>query len=516
MRHIYISVLSVVLLAWVLPSGAQYTVNANAVSTGGDCFRLTQATNYQVGSVWNNTQVNLSQNFEVHTKLYFGATDAGADGIAFVLQSTGTNAIGEQGGGIGYSKMPGASFIIEFDTYFNNEPWFNVGDPVADHIGFQANGDPYHNSWLGNALKAPEAFPFNIEDGLWHDAVFSWNASTHTMTVQIFGNTYSYTGDIVQNIFGNNPMVYWGFTAATGSYVGNEHGVCIVTPPPPPPPPTCGQLKTVTQGGWGAPPRGSNPGAYLRDHFASAFPNGVTIGNLNNQNYYVHLTSAQAIQNFLPQGGPPSTLNQNYVDPTARTSAGVLAGQILTLTLNVGFDKADPAFGPAGVQLGNMIIKSGTFAGWTVNDFLSLANQVLSGASKAYSPSVINDVADQINSNYDGGQSDGGFLRCPVMQTGSMQRNARSLAVMETNEGSSLQPNPARGRFALHMNGISGGTAEVLITNAMGSIVEKRMVPVTGKDQTLLFDLTRQAAGIYFIRWTSAAGTRTEKLLIQK
>src|SRR5215510_9913562 len=40
----------------------------------------------------------------------------------------------------------------------------------------------------------------------------------------------------------------------------------------------CGQFRTQTQGGWGAPPAGNNPGAYLHAHFATAFPTGLTIG----------------------------------------------------------------------------------------------------------------------------------------------------------------------------------------------------------------------------------------------
>src|SRR4029079_7296542 len=37
-------------------------------------------------------------------------------------------------------------------------------------------------------------------------------------------------------------------------------------------------FRTQTQGGWGATPNGNNPAMYLQNHFASCFPNGVTIG----------------------------------------------------------------------------------------------------------------------------------------------------------------------------------------------------------------------------------------------
>jgi hypothetical protein len=518
MRHLYSLFFTLAFFFLFLGANAQFTTNVNAVATSSsptsNCFRLTEATNYQVGSVWNNTQVDLSQNFVINTKLYFGADDAGADGLAFVLQNSGLNAIGEHGGGIGYLKMPGNSFIIEFDTYYNAEPWFNVGDPVDDHIGFQANGDPYHNSWEGNSLKAPESFGFNIEDGMWHDATFSWNASTKTMTVQIFGNTYSYTGDIVKNIFGNNSMVYWGFTAATGSYVGNEHGVCIITNTPPPPP-TCGQLRTQTPGGWGAEPHGNNPGTYLHANFSTAFPSGLTVGV--SPNYNAHFTSAQAITDYLPAGGQAKALTKNYTDPATTSLKNTLVDHLVALTLSVKFDQTDPSFGQAGVQLGNMLIGSGTFANWTVSNFLAEANKVLGGASSSYSVQQVLETASAINENYVDGTKDGGYLKCPTTtQTAITARSNRAITDAETVLSYSAQPNPTRGQFELRLANKAAGTAQVMITNAMGNVVENRTISMGGKGQTLKFDLGKQAAGIYFIRVVTGEGVQTQKILVQK
>ena len=54
----------------------------------------------------------------------------------------------------------------------------------------------------------------------------------------------------------------------------NIYQVCTLTDPPPPPL-TC-TFRTVTQGGWGSPPNGNNPGGIL----ANNFPNtGFIIGN---------------------------------------------------------------------------------------------------------------------------------------------------------------------------------------------------------------------------------------------
>jgi hypothetical protein len=72
------------------------------------------------------------------------------------------------------------------------------------------------------------------------------------------------------------------------------------------------QFRTQTQGGWGSPPNGNNPGAYLAAHFASAFPNGLEIGCTNR----LRLTSAAAVRAFLPSGSNARPLpSGTLVDP---------------------------------------------------------------------------------------------------------------------------------------------------------------------------------------------------------
>jgi len=174
----------------------------------------------------------------------------------------------------------------------------------------------------------------------------------------------------------------------------------------------CGQLRTQTQGGWGAKPSGNNPGTYLHANFAGAFPSGVKIGC--NDGYTVKFTSAQAITDFLPAGGSPEVLKANATNPPDKSIKNVLIGQLTALTLSVGFDIHDAAFGSAGKKLGDMLIKKGTFKGKTVNEFLAIANKVLGGCSNTYKASLINDVASKINENYVDGKSDEGFLVCEL------------------------------------------------------------------------------------------------------
>lgn len=179
---------------------------------------------------------------------------------------------------------------------------------------------------------------------------------------------------------------------------------------PPPPPGDCGQLRTQTPGGWGAVPRGNNPGKYLHNNFAAAFPGGLSVGCYPGD-YYVRLTSAQAITDLLPTGGTPAALNMNYTNPASISN--VLVGHLVALTLSTIFDSYDPDFGDAGITLGDMIIGSGTFAGWTVSDFLAEANKVLGGCSTSYTATEVLETADMINNNYTDGTVDNGHLVCP-------------------------------------------------------------------------------------------------------
>jgi len=176
-------------------------------------------------------------------------------------------------------------------------------------------------------------------------------------------------------------------------------------------PPDCGQLRTQTQGGWGAPAHGNNPGASLHANFAAAFPGGLIVGCTSG--HWVKYTSADAITEFLPAGGTPGVLTANATNPPDKSIKNVLIGQVTALALSVGFDNYDPSFGQAGVHLGDMVIGSGPFAGKTVNEFLGIANNVLGGCSNAYTPAAVNETADKINSNFDDGKVDNGFLTCP-------------------------------------------------------------------------------------------------------
>jgi hypothetical protein len=155
-----------------------------------------------------------------------------------------------------------------------------------------------------------------------------------------------------------------------------------------------GQLETVTQGGWGAPPHGDNPGTILRLCFTGGT---VVVGN-NGGPFTLTFTSPDAITDFLPQGGKPSALTASAVDPG--NLKNVFSGQVLALALNVKCSSS----GFLAPGLGSFVLTSGPAAGKTVDQVLADANKALGGGglpSYVTSISDLNDIVDSINEMFD-------------------------------------------------------------------------------------------------------------------
>ncbi len=203
---------------------AQYILNNNASEISCNCYELTSDVNSQSGSVWNATQIDLNNSFDYSFDVFLGFNDGGADGITFTLQQSGTN-IGNFGGGLGILGIT-PSFIVEIDTYQNTGAapgGFSYNDPPEDHIGILQNGDLDNTG--ANALAGPALLP-NVEDGNWHVLRVVWDAATSTFTVYFDGvQQAQYTGDLINSIFGGDPMVYWGFTGSTGG-LNNVQSFC--------------------------------------------------------------------------------------------------------------------------------------------------------------------------------------------------------------------------------------------------------------------------------------------------
>jgi gliding motility-associated-like protein len=194
--------------------------NLTEVSCGGILFGFHPNQNFiahNAGSVWLRKQIDLSKPFTTSFTLDMIDDDFTVDGGAFVFQSDST-ALGESYHGLGYKGID-RSVAVTFDAQQNA----NQHDPVFDHVAIQANGDLDHSS--PNNLAGPvsiesyystTAYPPDPSVTMFHHLItIEWQPSTKTLFVLIDGTLIvSATKDIVQTIFGGNPVVYWGFTGS--------------------------------------------------------------------------------------------------------------------------------------------------------------------------------------------------------------------------------------------------------------------------------------------------------------
>lgn len=171
-----------------------------------------------IGSVWKNQKIDLTQDFLLSADMYFGLVDSGRGGITMTLQDSlaGSQAIGGDAATLG--TVP-TSFGIYFKTYSEGL------DPMEDHFGFYQNGiiAPIGQPALPINLNGA-----NIENGQWLPVEIIWNAGDMTMSIHVDGYlVQTLTHDIINNALGGSQSAYIGFTAATSPNDPNKYGVRI-------------------------------------------------------------------------------------------------------------------------------------------------------------------------------------------------------------------------------------------------------------------------------------------------
>lgn len=205
-------------------SGQNYFLQGSATNTGPDCYQLTPAIGNQTGAVWYAEPLDLTQPFNISFEIGLGSLDAnGADGIMFVLQLDGTDAIGQSGGGLGFLGFETA-FGVEFDTWQNGD----YGDPFYDHIGCVSDGSVSHNAATAfGPVAAMIDGNGNGEDGGIHIGQITWDPATQLISVSFDCDLRLVQQvDLIGQVFGGVSEVWWGFTGSTGGST-NVQTVCL-------------------------------------------------------------------------------------------------------------------------------------------------------------------------------------------------------------------------------------------------------------------------------------------------
>jgi hypothetical protein len=123
-------------------------------------------------------------------------------------------------------------------------------------------------------------------------------------------------------------------------------------------------------------------------------------------------TSGSAVLNYLPASGSAGPLNNDLVDPTS-SAAGFFGGTTLALQLDVDFADAGILAGSGGFTFGDLILHDmatasdydmSAFEGFSVRQFLEVANGILGGVVSTFSYDAWWQVTDRLGLAFEFGQ----------------------------------------------------------------------------------------------------------------
>ena len=199
--------------------GSEFTTQGDAEpydsgNPAETCFKLTDASTNEVGCAWFDTPINFDAGFEINYSLFFGDSDAGAEGIAFIFHRDNNPDCDNNGDGVGMFDLQGGAFVVEFDTYNDGGGLFGSDIP-EDHVAIRLDNGPF-----GLTLAGPVSLG-NIEDNTFHDVTLLWDPNTNQFQIFFDGNVVISTNiNTIINLFGIGNDVFWGVTGTTDS--GNE------------------------------------------------------------------------------------------------------------------------------------------------------------------------------------------------------------------------------------------------------------------------------------------------------
>jgi hypothetical protein len=201
-------------------SGLTFNGNAQQLNS---VILLSPATYYQEGTVWYTNQVNVAQGFSTHFtfRIYPGPSSfETADGIAFVIQNSGLNALGNADGEPGYENISN-SLAVEFDTFQNQ----HLSDPNNNHIGIQSCGVAPNSLDHASScnLGLQPNLPITLADGMQHQVSIGYrpgvSGAAGVLVIVVDNQPVLNSRVDLSTLLALNGNDAWvGFTGGTGGY----------------------------------------------------------------------------------------------------------------------------------------------------------------------------------------------------------------------------------------------------------------------------------------------------------
>jgi hypothetical protein len=197
------------------------TLNGNAAITGSD-LRLASNQTSQASSIFANAKQNVTA-FTTQFDFQITGTWPLGDGMTFVIQNTGLNALGTSGGGLGYQGI-GNSVALKFDVYSN------AGEGINSTGLYSGGAAPT----TANSINL-DGTGFNMRSYNNSRATLTYDGTTLNVVLKdlVTGATVTrnFTVNIPALVGGTTAWV--GFTAGSGALTSNEvvHNWTYVTTP---------------------------------------------------------------------------------------------------------------------------------------------------------------------------------------------------------------------------------------------------------------------------------------------
>jgi hypothetical protein len=176
-------------------------------------LRLTDALKDQVGASWFKNKVGLVHGFEVEFTFQIWENDLiekGGDGFTFVIQHSGTSAMGKTGDDLGYKSIPMA-VVLEFDTH--KDPDDKTRNQVALMEYIPASGKYYRKATVH---EIPE-----ISDGKEHFARIEYKDGRLVFFLDSYLFPVLSSQVDIQGILSSRDA-WIGFTSSTGKGSSNH------------------------------------------------------------------------------------------------------------------------------------------------------------------------------------------------------------------------------------------------------------------------------------------------------
>jgi hypothetical protein len=186
---------------------------------------------------------------------------------------------------------------------------------------------------------------------------------------------------------------------------------------------SAGAFTTYDQAEWGDST--SAAGMLLEFEYATVY---LSTGDLfvigtASPGFLAEFTSGFDLGDFLPANGTPGALDTDLENPTM-TSAGIFAGQVAGLKLNIDFSAAGLLPGTSGLHFGDLVLTGMTGAdsglnGLTVSQFLSLTNTALGGGDTGFTFPDLDIALAGLNNAFDDGTVASSFAQDHLVAPGS-------------------------------------------------------------------------------------------------